>query len=392
MNKPTAFEIDLQRINKDVSELEQAKETASLAIPQTIKYVYRLYQRASVTSNLKELIHAEKVIDETIARIDNPADLYYLKASVDMKLHRVASAKENLTKVSGLRDSPQGRIIEADIDFYDGNYEAAERAYEKLIQEERSWDNLARLAYLKFKLGDIARAEQLYIEAEDEITAKDMRSFAWVELQRGVLKLTNGSLEEALAHYLRADRAYPGYWAVDEHLAELYGVQERFEEAITLYKRVLSQVEKPELQQAVGELYAMLGNEEEAERWFELSLKNYMESIGRGEVHYYHHLADFYCDVKEDGPEAVKWAGKDLETRDNFSTQAAYAWALYRNGEFEEALKYMSKALASGLQDAQTFHKAAMIHYALGNKDEGDHYLQKAADINPHYNGFHVHH
>jgi tetratricopeptide (TPR) repeat protein len=130
----------------------------------------------------------------------------------------------------------------------------------------------------------------------------------------------------------------------------------------------------------------------QAERWFEKALAAYLESAARHEVHYYHHLVDFYADVRKDGREAVKWARKDVSLRDNFSTQSALAWALYRDGQLDEALARINQALSSGVRDAHIFSHAATIHRALGASDRSDRYLQMAAEINPHYRNFHVHH
>jgi len=74
----------------------------------------------------------------------------------------------------------------------------------------------------------------LYIEAEDELTAKEMRHYAWVELQRGVLKLRQGCYEEAAAHYDRATALIRVYWLVDDHKAELLGAEGKFGEAAQL--------------------------------------------------------------------------------------------------------------------------------------------------------------
>jgi tetratricopeptide (TPR) repeat protein len=108
-------------------------------------------------------------------------------------------------------------------------------------------------------------------------------------------------------------------------------------------------------------------------------------------VHYYHHLADLYADVFENGAEAVKWAQKDLDLRRNFSTLAAMASALYRAGEFAKALELMNESLASGVQDARLFRLAGLIHKAYSPNGKADSYLQMAAAINPHYENFHVH-
>jgi tetratricopeptide (TPR) repeat protein len=392
-NKPTDFQIEIERIEKDISELEDNALNLPLDSEKATKFVFRLYQRASLNGNLADFRVAEAAINSAIAHLCHTADLYFLKANLDFKFHRLADVRRDLEMGPGLKDSFQGRAIMADLDFQEGRYEAARKGYEDVIRDDRTWDNLARLAYFKFKMGDRESAERLYIEAEDEITAKQMRSFAWVELQRGVLKLTQGRYEEALAHYKRAERAYSGYWLVDEHMAELLGAQGKLDEAVALYRKVIARVPKPELQQALGELYVRLGKPEQAQPCFEKALAAYLESTERGDVHYYHHLADFYTDARCDGAEAVRWARKDVELRENFSTQAALAWALYHNKQFNEALDSMDQALSSGAKDAQLFFQSAMIHRSAGSQNgEHDHYLHLAAEINPHYRNFHMHH
>jgi tetratricopeptide (TPR) repeat protein len=214
----------------------------------------------------------------------------------------------------------------------------------------------------------------------------------WVELQRGLLDLSHGRFDDARVHYRQADRAYSGYWLIDAHLAELLGAQGRFDEAIAAYKKVVACVPKPELHQAIGELYLAADEADQAEPWFERALGAYLASAHDGGVHYCHHLADFYSDVRQDGAEAIKWARRDFELRPNFSTQAALAWALYRAGKFDEALGLIGTALSSGVRDAHLYHQAATIHSAAGATEKGDELLRRAAEINPHYDAFHAHH
>ena len=64
--------------------------------------------------------------------------------------------------------------------------------------------------------------------------------------------------------------------------------------------------------------------------------------------------------------EAVKWARKDLELRENFNTQAAMALALHVAGRHGEALQWIERALASGVRDAHIFGHAAAVYHAAG--------------------------
>lgn len=392
MPEPTDFERELGRIDGTLSEF-RADPTADAAFDgeRATRYVYSLYQRASLGGDLEALERAGETIERALARAANTSDLYFLKASLDFKLHRLPGVRRCLEASPELRESPQGRALQADLDFQEGRYEEARSAFESLVRDEPTWDNLARLAHVRAKFGDVAEAERLYAQAADELTAKEMRHFCWLELQLGELDVSRGRFEEARAHYDRAGRAYSGYWMVEEHTAELLGALGSFEEAAALYGKVLSRLPRPEFMQALGELYEFAGRGAEAETWFERSLDAFLDSARRGGVHYYHHLADFYSDVREDGPEAVRWARKDIELRENFSTQAALAWALYRDGQFEEAREMMRRSLASGACDARLFDNAAAVYRAAGEEAEAEKLSRAAAEINPRLGSFHVH-
>lgn len=390
-DKKTDFDIELERIESGIAELEDNALELPIDRVKITKLAYLQYQHASLTGNLDGLYVAEKTLDHAIQHLGRDGDLYFLKANIHFKVHRLDDVEQDLNASTDLLESPQGRALKADLDFQQGRYEAAKNEYQALIDEERTWDTLARLAYLNFKMGDFEGADHLYDEAVDELTAKEMRHYGWVELQRGVVDLSQGNYEKAREHYQRAERAYSGHWMVQEHVAELLAAEGKTDDAEALYQRVIERVPRPDFQQALGELYLSIGKTAEANDYLRRAESAFLESAKRGEVHYYHHLADLYADVFENGAEAVKWAQKDLELRRNFATLAAMSWALYRTGEFSTALELLNESLASGVKDARLFHQAGIIHKAISPNGKADSYLQMAAAINPHYKNFHVH-
>lgn len=288
-------------------------------------------------------------------------------------------------------EDPKVQVLKADIAVQEGNYKEAATRYQALIDKNRTWDNLSRLAYLQAKFGDFDSADLLYQAAEEELSAKDMRSYAWVELQRGYLALSRGGYEAAWGHYQQADQAYSGYWLTKEYMAEWLATQRRFDAAIALYQQVIACTKRPEYYQALGDLYAFLGKPALAQPWHDKALVVYLESVKNGEVQYYHHLASLYADTRLDGAEAVKWARKDLGLRQNATTRDALAWALFRDGQFAAAKDEMKQALSYNWQDAHLYFHAGMIYLAAGLTEEGKSYLQKAVTINPHYDSFHAH-
>jgi tetratricopeptide (TPR) repeat protein len=381
------YSADVQRIDDDVAAL-----TGESGPDQTTRRIYRLYQKASIAGDLAGLTAVVRIIDDAIRRLRNPGDLYLLKAHAAFKLHKLADVDAALRTVASVYESDEGRLIRSDLDFQHGRYQMAENGYRDVLQRERSWGALARLAHLRGKMGDVTGADRLYEEAEDQLTAKEMRSYAWLEVQRGFLDFARGQYGEARLHYQCADAAYQGYWLVEEHTAELLGAEGRYEEAAAIFERVVSTTVRPDLEQAIGELYELAGSTEAAAYWKRRALTAYLQSARRGEVHFYHHLVDYYTDVVEDGPKAVTWAQKDLRLRENFATQAALAWSLYRAGQFDDAVRWIDRTLASGVVDARLYFWAAEIYRAAGKEVEGHELRERAIMHNPAVAGFHVHH
>ena len=127
--------------------------------------------------------------------------------------------------------------------------------------------------------------------------------------------------------------------AAQEHLGELRAAQRRYEEAISLYEQAIARTLRPEFRQALGDVYAAMGQPANAGTWHALARGVYLKDIAEGNVHFFHHLAGFFSDTEENPAEAVKWARRDLEFRHTAAAEDALAWALYRGGEFELAPK-----------------------------------------------------
>jgi tetratricopeptide (TPR) repeat protein len=388
-DRPTDYEIELARIRNDIAQLKDG--APQVDIDKALKWLHRMYHQAQLTGSSADLQAAEDAIDRALGEMGPLAGLHLLKANLDFKLHRLKQADQGIAALSRFAGDARILIIKAGVDFQRGRYEAARMGYLSAVEKNPSWDNLARLAYWQGKFGAPDLADALYRQAVEEISAKEMRAYAWVELQRGLLDLNRGRYDDAMGHYRRAGKAYSGYWLVDEHIAELLGATGKFDAAAALYESVVARAPLPELQQRLGDLYVFMGKPAQARPWHDKALAGYLDSAGRGEVNYYHHLAGFYADVRGDGAEAVKWAEKDIALRPNFATQDALAWALYRAGRFGEALDEVTKALSSGVKDAHLFFHAAMIHLAAGKIDEGKRLLKRAGEINPGYENFHAH-
>ena len=83
-------------------------------------------------------------------------------------------------------------------------------------------------------------------------------------------------------HYRSADAAYPGYWLVEEHIAEVLGAEGRYAEAAAILEGVVLAIDRPDLDQAIGELYQLADQSGPAGYWKDRALSGYLQSARAG--------------------------------------------------------------------------------------------------------------
>jgi tetratricopeptide (TPR) repeat protein len=358
--------MDLTDYEREVASLEQrlsavgASATDSLAF-QTAMHAGNLYNYASLTGNLTMLRDAETEADRAIELTSQAGDLHLLKAKIALKLHRLLDVERDLGSAPELAGTASALGLLSDVALQRGQYADARRIADIVVERDRSWDALARAAHLASLFDAPQVADALFDEAQDELTAKEMRSFAWLELQRGALDAKAGRYSEAESHYDRADRAYSGYWLVDEYRASLAALAGRITEAIREYESLVARVAKPELCQKLGELYLAIGRRADGDAMLAKAHSVFLASAEREEVHYYHHLVQLYSGAMPNARDALYWARRDCDLRRNHATLSALAWALYQNGLLSEARSAMDEALASGVRSNELQRRAAVI-------------------------------
>ena len=343
------------------------------------------YRRALLVGDTVALTDLASTLS-TAGRADS-----VLSLRVDLALHRLGGAMARLNGLSGAADSTAFELLRAQVLLQLGQTAEASEVFARVIGTKKHWEAFAGLAAIEAGYGHYARADQLYEQAADELDAKQMRAYSWVLLQRGLLRLRQGNAVEALQFYGQAEKAYSGSWLVDDYTAEALAAAGRHEEAIARYRKAIATSPRPELQQALGDLYLYMGKPDLAARWLDAAHTAYSDSVARGEPHYLHHLARFHADSRLDAAKAVSLAQRDLELRDIAATHDMLAWALYRDSQFESARHALAPALASGVRDADLFLHAALVELALGDASQGRYWLQQAAAVNPRNGAFHVH-
>ena len=348
LNGPAAAQLPVAQTTDYAAELatiearlaENGGIAAALAPPAELERATRLahlvYRRASLTADYRDFRLAEQAIAAAIAAVGPSEDLLYLEASFAFKLHRLPRTREVLALIPERGRAPRWLALEADLAYQQGDYAAARRGYQAALARKRGWDDLARLAFLDSRTGRRKQAEQLYAEAQDQLTIKEMRSWAWVELQRGLLDLEFGDPAAALEHYRRAERGYSGWWLIEEHVAEALARLGRREEAAARYRRVLESQRSPEFLAAL----AALGPPDAAELAAEAARRFAEESALYPEAalgHQLEHLLENPLARPEDGAALLEMARRNLELRPSGEARLLLARAYAKTGRRQEA-------------------------------------------------------
>ena len=357
----SGFPADLAAVRRLLKEREAADDAGAATTTERLTLRHREVMLAG--GRPEDLLALGRDVDAAMHRFPTWPDLRLLRAGIALAVHRPDVARVAV-RAPELAGTPQGQLLAADIAQFTGDYAAARTGYQRAAQEDPGWETTARLASLAVATGSWTEADQLYAAAEDEITAKQMRVFAWVRVQRAELARATGDPERAGRLLTDADRAYPGWWHVAAHRAALDLALERWEQATDGYRAVLAEVDRPEFREALGTAFAGAGRSECAAECHGYAVSAYLASVARGEVHYLHHLAAFHADIHPHPGAAVAWARQDVELRRSGPALSLLAWCLHRAGRRDEALAVLDEAFARGAGDPLLCARAREIRHA----------------------------
>ena len=355
------------------------------------------FQRARETGNVEDFQMAEQALNKSL-ELDNSdfsADAAYATmAEVCMGEHRFSDAVTYAQKALALGSGELSSFaIVGDANADMGEYERAAIAYSRLdvsgesaSQPRNVYVRDSRTSYLKFVAGDTTGAIRLMQSAVEAGTEARLpaENLAWLYYELGEYELQAGDIGAANNAYLTALNIHPGDYRALAGLGKLRGNQGRYAEAIKLYQSAIAVVPMPMYVAELGDIYTKAGNSTEARKQYQLV--EYIGTLGHiNQVLHNRDLALFYADHDLKLEEALALAHKEFEVRHDIYTWDALAWALYKNGKYQEASDAIDNALRPGTRDALLFFHAGMIASRLGQTSQGKERLQTALQINPQF-------
>ncbi len=276
----------------------------------------------------------------------------------------------------------QATIGDAQLEL--GRYAEAAATYQELAVKApgpASGSRLARLAWLQGQPDEAVRlARQTLTEAQQ--LGFQGESLAWYHYQLGEMLFNTGRYDEAAQQYGSAGDSFPNYYLAFAGVGKARAAQGRYPEAITSYERAVAIVPQPDLLAALGDLYALVGRDADAERQYET-----VEFIGKlealNQVIYNRQLVLFRANHDRLVAAAVETAQQEYAVRQDIYGADALAWALFKAGRYDEAAAMSTRALALGTRDALLFYHAGMIAAQRGDRDRARQLLTDALALNP---------
>jgi tetratricopeptide (TPR) repeat protein len=334
-------------------------------------------RRARETSDVSLYTQGEEALQKSFAISSDNFDGRRIQVWLLLGKHEFAAALEAAKKLNqAMPDDVMtyGFLTDANIEL--GNYADAEKAAQWMLDlKAGNMPGLTRAAYLRELFGDTDGALDLMNMAFQSTPPSEAEDGAWILTQIAHLNLAVGKIDEAEKMAERALSMFPGYHYALANLAKVRIQQKRYSEAVELLRQRYHSAPHAENLFDLAKALQLAGQEKEAGQAFaEFEAKSLLET-GRTD-NSNHELVFYYADYANQPAKALEVAQREFARRRDVYTLDCYAWALYANGQYEEARRRIETALAVGVRDATLFQHAGEIALKCGDRVASERYLK----------------
>lgn len=342
--------------------------------------------RAQLSGSYDDYAAAQQALDAAFKVAVKGSGPHIMQASLDFSMHRLARAQAQLAAIDGYAvppdpgDRAEMAAIRGDIAFYRGDYPAALADYDKadaLVPGSASF----RRAIFAARTGDVDQADAYLAEAERGYRSPSPQTRSYMALQRGILDLDRGRLNDAMAHFREADTLFPGRWLIEEHIAEVLNLQGKPAQAEALYRDIVRRTGHPEFIDALAGIAETRGDKAEARRLYARSWTIWSRRLTQFPEATYGHAID-HCVAKGDWPCALRLAQRNHEARPYGEAKIALARALLGNGRAREAQAMIEQVLASRWRTPDLHSTAADVFEANGLAEKAAEQRRRARAMN----------
>ena len=351
----------------------------------------RLHMRnAREQDHFDSYVDAENVLRSALQFSPTENSIRSFLAETLMAQHRFTAAKKLAEKViAEVPGSWMALSTLGDANMQLGNYQAAEKHYQKLTTRCNSAAATIRLSRYLEVTGNIEQAIHLAKSAlQNQQALHSLKSTeGWFHWRLGSLYLANGEHAAAKPYFESALDLNPRDSESLADLGKIAFIEGDTALAIRNLKKAIDLAEKPPYLILLGHIHHANHQLPEAKSVCEQARKLLHEEAKHpvaGPAHA-RERARFLLQQNEQTELALRLAKQDFKTRPDLFAHDLLAWAYYKNGRIADAKKAIEQALAVNNRNAEILFHAGMIAAEIGEPRVAAERLSKALKLNAHF-------
>ena len=267
-----------------------------------------------------------------------------------------------------------------------GRYPEAAAAIDRMNQLLPGVPAFTRASYVFELRGDVASARSALKRALQD--ASNPSDIAFARTYLGELAFNyGGDATGALTEFEAGLSAAPRDFPLKAGRAKALAALGRTTQALSAYAQLVSSVPQPQYVLEYGELLEAQ-HDPQAQRQYALFRTE--EDLFRANNVVLDTEPTLFEADHGSPTKALEYARAGWKTRPFLEMADAYGWAEYANKDYQAALGWSDKALATGWTNALFHFHRGMIQKALGHRSEAVAELTKALTLNPHFNPLQV--
>lgn len=346
-----------------------------------------LQERALLSGNVDNLGEATRFLESAFQVAPKGSGPAITAAKVSLSLHKIADAQRYLElsknwKILPVRNRAANFQIAGTIALLEGDYASALANFRD-CELTIPGTCLAELANYHLNTGGFSEAEAIYQKQLAMAESRQFQQRAWLNLQLAIVMMKRGQNELAMGYLLQADKALPGWWLVQEHMAEVSALLGKTDDAIAIYKKVIADTNLPQYMDALAAIYAERGKAKEAEELSVRARKIWLEKLDAYPEALSGHALEHFLSNTSDGKLALELAEKNHKNRPWGESKLMLAEANLLNGNRAQAIVSLEQILATPYRSAEVYEVAARAYAESGEPAKAEEFRTLCKQINP---------
>lgn len=346
-----------------------------------------LQERALLTGRVEDLGEAARFLDAAFQVAPKGSGPAITAAKVNMSLHKLGDAQRYLEvsrnwKILPVRNRAANFQIAGTIALLKGDYDAAIANFRDCELALPGFC-LAEIANYYLNTSGYSEAEAIYQKQLTSTVGSQFQQRAWLNLQLAIVMMKRGQYDLAMGYLLQAEKELPGWWLVQEHIAEVSALLGKRENAIEIYKRVIAETGLPQFMDALAGVYSENGDAKQAEELTAQARKIWLEKLNEYPEALSGHALEHFLSSVSDKKLALELAEKNHKNRPWGESKLMLAEAYLNTNSPEQAAALVQEILATRYRSADVYEVAARTYRVLGVPAKAEEYRQLCNRINP---------